>query len=52
MYEDARKNTASFIEAEENEIVFTRNATESLNLAAYTLTRELKEGDEILISKM
>ncbi|HLC36908.1 MAG TPA: cysteine desulfurase [archaeon] len=52
MYENARKNTASFIEAEENEIVFTRNATESLNLAAYTLTRELKEGDEILISKM
>ncbi len=49
-YEDARKKVAHFINAaSENEIIFTRNASESLNLVAYSLTAMcLHEGDEII----
>jgi len=53
-YEGARECVADFINAKSaEEIVFTRNATESLNLAAYTWGREnVKEDDEIVISIM
>lgn len=53
--EDARKKLASFVGASDAaEIIFTRNATESLNLLAHTLPSYLKlsEGDEICISIM
>lgn len=51
-YENARANVASFIGAKDPaEIIFTRNATESLNLAAYSYGRTfVKEGDEIVVS--
>jgi len=49
-YESAREKTAAFINAKEaSEIVFTRNATESLNLTAGIMAQEIKEGDEILV---
>ena len=50
-YEEARKAVADFIKAKDSaEIIFTRNATESLNLIAYSYGKSnLKEGDEILI---
>ena len=53
-YEDARKTVASFINAEsEKSIVFTRGATESINLVAQTWGRaNLKRGDKILITEM
>ncbi len=52
-FEKSRKKTAEFVGANENEIVFTKNATESLNLVAYSLSAGfLKEGDEVIISKM
>ena len=53
-YEDARETVREFINAKEAaEIVFTRNATEGLNLVAIAYAQEfLKEGDEILISVM
>ena len=53
-YEDARKTVTDFLHAScPEEIVFTRNATESLNLAAYTLSEYLlKPGDEIIVSIM
>lgn len=52
VYEDSRKKVAEFIGAKnENEIVFTRNATESLNFLAYSYgLKNLKKGDEILLS--
>ncbi len=50
-YEDARHTVASFINAKDNEIVFTRNTTESINLIMYSYARNvLKPGDEIVIS--
>lgn len=53
-YENARITVQKFIHAEmPEEIIFTRNATESLNLVAYSLSvLVLKPGDEILISIM
>ncbi len=51
-YENARAKTAALIGAEyPEEIVFTRNATESLNLAAYSYgLHNFKPGDEIIVS--
>lgn len=52
--EDARKEVAAFIGvADSDEIVFTRNASESLNLLAVSYAPSiLKPGDEVVISIM
>ena len=53
-YENARARTAEFIGAESaSEIIFTRNASESLNLIAKSYGEAfLKEGDEIVLTVM
>lgn len=53
-YEQARVKVARFVNANDSaEIVFTRNATESINLVAYTWARQnLHEGDVIVLSHM
>jgi len=53
-YEGAREKVRGFLNAERpEEIVFTRNATEAINLVAYTFGRErIKAGDEIVLSIM
>ena len=53
-YEGARKTVADFIGASSTEeIVFTRNTTESLNLVAYSYgMNNVSEGDEIVITVM
>lgn len=53
-YEEARETVREFLNAREAaEIVFVRNATEGLNLVAYSLSSlVLKPGDEILVSIM
>jgi cysteine desulfurase/selenocysteine lyase len=52
-YEDGRDKVAAFIGApSRDEIVFTKNASEALNLAAHTLGASLKPGDEVVISEM
>ena len=52
-YEEAHEKTARLINAKSpGEIVFTKNATESLNLLAYSLEGKVSEGDEILLTKM
>ena len=51
-FESTREKVKDFINAEKSEeIIYTRNATESLNLLAYSYASEnLKKGDEIVIS--
>lgn len=51
-YEDARQSVASFINSPKaKNIIFTRNASESVNLIAYSYGMEfIKKDDEILVS--
>jgi cysteine desulfurase / selenocysteine lyase len=53
-YENAREKVAAFVNAgRKEEIIFTRNATEAINLVAYTFGRErINAGDEIILSIM
>ena len=53
-YEGARDKVRGFLNAAKpEEIIFTRNATEAINLVAYTFGRErIKPGDEIVLSIM
>lgn len=53
-YANARSTVAKFINAKTtDEIIFTRNTTESLNLIAYSYAlSHLKTGDEIVVSAM
>src|SRR2546421_1572652 len=53
-YEGAREKVRAFLNAERaEEIVFTRNATEAINLVAYSLgVTGLKPGEEIVLSVM
>jgi cysteine desulfurase / selenocysteine lyase len=62
-YEGARATVASFVGGQADEVVFTKNATESLNLAAYAFSNavagqvkdprlDLRVGDEILVTEM
>jgi len=52
IYEDAREKVRKFLGAEKtSEIIFTKNATESLNLLAYSYGMTfINPGDEIVIS--
>jgi cysteine desulfurase / selenocysteine lyase len=52
-FEDARRKVARFIGSNEAELVFTRGATEAINLVANTWGRtNLKPGDRILLSQL
>ncbi|MEX2036331.1 MAG: cysteine desulfurase [Xanthobacteraceae bacterium] len=53
-YEGAREKVRAFLNAgRSEEIIFTRNATEAINLVAYTFARErIQPGDEIVLSIM
>jgi cysteine desulfurase/selenocysteine lyase len=56
-YETARSTVASFIGARHDDVVFTKNVTEALNLVAYSLGNpgspvQLGPGDEIVVTEM
>ncbi len=52
-YEEARETAARFINAADScEVIFTRGATESINLVASTFGEMLQEGDHIVVSAM
>ena len=54
LYENTRSSIQKYINAKDkNEIVFTKGATEAINLVANTFGQKfLKEGDEILITEL
>jgi cysteine desulfurase / selenocysteine lyase len=52
-YEGARAKVAAFIGATSpEEVVFTKNSTEAINLVAYSYGARLRPGDEVVISEM
>jgi cysteine desulfurase/selenocysteine lyase len=52
-FEAARRRVAAFIGGREDEVVFTRGATEAINLVAQTWgLANLKSGDRILLSQL
>ena len=52
-YEGSRAKVASFLGAPKpSNIVFTKGASEALNLCAYGLAGEIKAGDEIILTQM
>jgi cysteine desulfurase/selenocysteine lyase len=53
LYEQSRKKIANFINVRPEEIVFTRNTTESINLIAHSWARSnLKKDDGIALTEM
>ncbi|MGA8219313.1 MAG: cysteine desulfurase [Solirubrobacterales bacterium] len=53
LYEEARATVASHLGADRRELVFVRNATEALNLVAYSWGRtNLSAGDRIVVTEM
>lgn len=49
--EDARCEVAHFINADRNEVIFTRGCSNSLNMVALSLRHLINEGDEIITSE-
>jgi cysteine desulfurase / selenocysteine lyase len=53
LYEGARQTLASHIGADRREVIFVRNATEALNLVAYSWGRaNLSAGDRVVVTEM
>ena len=59
LYEGARAKVAAFINADVDEVIFTKSATESINAIAYSLGNaragskfHIKPGDRIVVSEM
>lgn len=51
-FDIAREKVSKFINSAFEEVVFVRNASEALNLAALTYGEYLKEGDEVITSEL
>ncbi|HKL61167.1 MAG TPA: SufS family cysteine desulfurase [Acholeplasma sp.] len=52
LYEEARATVSTFINAEFEEVVFTRGTTTALNMVASSYLDKLKKGDEIISSEL
>ena len=51
-YEETRELVAKFINAQVNEIVFTKGASNGLNMVATMVAKDLAPGDEIIVSEL
>ena len=53
LYEEARRTVAAHLSADSREVIFVRNATEALNLVAYSWARtNLRSRDRVLVTEM
>ena len=52
VYEDSRQKIADFINAKFEEIIFTKNVSQALNLVALTLGKKLTSEDEVITSEL
>ena len=50
LYENARQKVADFIHTRSKNIIFTKGATDAINMVAAGIGQSLKSGDEILVS--
>ncbi len=51
-YERARRSVAAYLNAAEDEIVFTKGGTEAINLVANSFGQSVQPGDEIVVTQM
>jgi cysteine desulfurase/selenocysteine lyase len=51
-FEKTRKTVADFINAKQEEVIFTKGTTESLNVVAHALKDRIRKGDEIVLTIM
>ncbi|HCM83974.1 MAG TPA: SufS family cysteine desulfurase [Alphaproteobacteria bacterium] len=51
-YEKSKSTVAAFISARADEIIYTKNATEAINLLAHSFGASLNVADEIIISEL
>lgn len=52
VYEEARRKIARLINAGEDEVIFTRNTTDALNLAARMVLKKMGKGDAVVLTEM
>lgn len=52
LFEEGRQSVAKFLNVAENEVIFTKSATEAFNLLSHSYFELLEDGDEIIISIM
>lgn len=50
LYENARQKVADFIHTRSKNIIFTKGATDAINMVAAGIGQSLKPGDELLVS--
>lgn len=52
LYEEARQKVARYIGAFEDEVVFTKGTTESINFISATWASHLQQGDEVILTEL
>ncbi|HHU55976.1 MAG TPA: cysteine desulfurase [Acholeplasmataceae bacterium] len=51
-YEKAREKVAKFINSKDNEVIFTKSTTDSLNKVCYMYKKFLKPNDQVIVTEL